>query len=178
MLHPDRWWAFFVFCFGLLQVSATNILVHDFYCTWPTFLLSEHLGIELLQHHMYMYMQLYQMDLQSDCINSHTNQPCFHTSFVPPPANIFILAIQHVCLSHDEVSWWLIRLNTSSYIYCIDHFYILLSDTHSSLLPFFNWVVGLRWLICRSSLCIWFLVLCYFLYVANLFSHFVACLSS
>lgn len=71
----------------------------------PTFLLSEHLGIELLQHHMYMYMQLYQIDLQSDCINSYTNQSCFHTSFVPPPANIFILAIQHVCLSHDEVSW-------------------------------------------------------------------------
>lgn len=54
---------------------------------------------------LYMYMQLNQIDLQSDYINSYTNQPCFHTPFVPPPANIFILATQHVCLSHDEVSW-------------------------------------------------------------------------
>lgn len=71
----------------------------------PMFLLSEHLGIELLQHHVHMCMQLNQRDLQVDRINSYTNQLCFHTPFVPPPANIFILAIQHVCLYHDEVSW-------------------------------------------------------------------------
>ena len=65
----------------------------------PTFLLSEHLGIKLLQHHiymvyMYMYMQLYQTDLQRGCVNVYLPAVFAQSLCSASLPMLFILAIQ------------------------------------------------------------------------------------